>query len=350
MTGTVERHGRRILITRLSAIGDCIQTMPLVGELRRRFPDAYLAWIVQGAAASLLEDYPGLDRVIVVKRDWLKSWSAIRQLRLELRAERFDTCVDPQGLTKSAVLGWLSGAPQRIGFTAPQGRELSLVLNNVRVTPTAEHVVDRYLQLLQPLGCPAAPRACFELPVREHDTIDTLIQNTHLTGGFAVLNPGAGWDSKLWPAHRFGQLARHLGQQFDLPSVVAWAGAREHGWAVEIVNGGGGHAWLAPPTSLPELATLMHKARLCIAGDTGPLHLAAAVGTPCVGLFGPTRPEQSGAYGSANIHVQAFYQSGTSRQRRSAPNLAMRAIEVPVVLAACERVLSGKPQRSFHAA
>ncbi len=350
MAKTNGRDQRRFLITRLSAVGDCIHTMPLVGALRRRFPNAYIAWAVQRSASSLLEGYPGLDRTIVVPRDWLKSLRTIRQLRNELRAEQFNTCLDPQGLTKSALLGWLSGAPQRIGFTAPQGRELSLWLNNVRVAPTAEHVVDRYLQLLQPLGSSEQPAAHFELPRWESPTIDALIRNTHLTGGFAVLNPGAGWDSKTWPARRFGQLARELGERHNLPSVVAWAGEREKGWAVEIVERAGGNAWLAPSTSLQELATLLRKARLCVAGDTGPLHLAAAVGTPCVGLYGTTRPERSGAYGPEHLRVQAFYQSGTSRQRRRAPNLAMQAIDVSMVLAACEQLLSRAAGRSTHAA
>ena len=191
----------------------------------------------------------------------------------------------------------------------------------------------------------------FELPLWESPTIDTLIRNTHLTGGYAVLNPGAGWDSKTWPARRFGQLARQLGEHLNLPSVVAWAGEREKRWAVEIVERAGGNAWLAPSTSLVQLATLLRKARLCVAGDTGPLHLAAAVGTPCVGLHGTTRPERSGAYGLEHQHVQAFYQSGTSRQRRRAPNLAMQAIDVPMVLAACERLLSRPAGRSStHAA
>ncbi len=172
------------------------------------------------------------------------------------------------------MLGWLSGAPRRIGFSAPQGRELSLWLNNERVEPTAEHVVDRYLQLLYPLGARETLEAHFELPVRDQAVVDALIRDTHLSEGFAVLNPGAGWDSKLWPARRFGQLARCLGECHRLPSVVAWAGDREHAWAEEIVERAGGHAWLAPPTTLPELATLMHRAAsLC-----GRRHRPAASG------------------------------------------------------------------------
>jgi lipopolysaccharide heptosyltransferase I len=331
----------RILITRLSAIGDCIHTMPLVGALRRGFPRAHVAWITQAAPASLLEGYPGLDEVIVAPRGWLKSLRQLRRLRRELRSREFDIVLDPQSLTKSALLGWLSGAAQRIGFTAPQGRELSLWLNNERIDPRRDHVVERYLELLCPLMDMAELRPRFELPVRQWATIERFLDQGVWTTGFVVINPGAGWDSKLWSPERFGQVARHLERTHRLPSVVVWAGRREREWAERIVAQAGGAARLAPETNLPELAALLRRARLCVACDTGTLHLAAAVGTACVGLYGCTRPSICGPYGSEHATVQAYYQDGTSRQRRNARNDAMRAINVSMVTRACDRVLAG---------
>jgi lipopolysaccharide heptosyltransferase I len=330
----------RILITRLSAIGDCIHTMPLVGALRRCFPQAQIAWVTQAAPASLLEGYPGLDEVIVVPRDWLKSVSQLWRLRRELRSREFDIALDPQSLTKSALLGWLSGAAQRIGFDAPQGRELSLWLNNRRIEPQRDHVVERYLELLRPLVGAVELVPQFELPVRRQAAIERFLEQGSWTKGFAVINPGAGWDSKLWLPERFGQVARYLQQAHRLPSVVVWAGTREREWAERIVAQAGGAARLAPETNLPELAALMRHARLCVACDTGPLHLAAAVGTTCVGLYGSTRPSVCGPYGPAHATVQAYYQDGTSRQRRSAGNDAMQAINVSMVIQACDRALS----------
>jgi heptosyltransferase-1 len=330
----------RIVITRLSAIGDCIHTMPLVGVLRRRFPKAYIAWITQAGPATLLDKYPGLDEVMIVRRDWLKSLREIRRIRQALRLRQFDVAIDPQSLTKSAVLGWLSGARLRIGFAPPQGRELSVWLNNCRLHPRTDHVVSRYLELLQPLVGQADPIVQFELRVREHARISEFLQAPRAMGPFAVLNPGAGWDSKLWLPERFGHVARHLGQTHQLTSVVVWAGDRERQWAEQIVATANGHARLAPSTNLPELAQLMQRARLCVAADTGPLHLAAAVGTPCVGLYGSTQPHVCGPYGERHASVQACLQSSTGRGWRDARNDAMQAIEVPMVIRACDQVLT----------
>jgi lipopolysaccharide heptosyltransferase I len=330
----------RILISRLSAIGDCIHTMPLVGALRRCFPQARIAWATQAAPAALLEGYPGLDEVIVVRRDGLKSLGQLRRLRRELRSREFDIALDPQSLTKSALIGWLSGAAQRIGFAAPQGRELSLWLNNRRIEPQRDHVVERYLELLRPLVGDVELEPRFELPVRRQAAIERFLDQCAWTAGFAVINPGAGWDSKLWLPERFGQVAGYLQHVHRLPSVVVWAGAREREWAERIVAQAGATARLAPETNLPELAALMRHARLCVACDTGPLHLAAAVGTTCVGLYGSTRPSVCGPYGPSHATVQAYYQDGTSRQRRSADNDAMQAINVSMVTQACDRALS----------
>jgi ADP-heptose:LPS heptosyltransferase len=184
----------------------------------------------------------------------------------------------------------------------------------------------------------------FELAVEQHETIERFVHEAGWERGFAVLNPGAGWDSKLWPPVRFAQVAQHLGARHRLPSVVVWAGDRERTWAEQIVVHSAGYARLAPPTSLPELASLFRRSRVCVAGDTGPLHLAAAVGTACVGLYGTTRPADSGPYGSQHESVQAYFHHGTARARRRATNDAMQAIEVAQVTAACDRILSRQPE------
>ena len=329
----------RILITRLSAIGDCIHTMPLVGVLRRRFPDAFIAWATQRVPATLLRDYPGLDEILVVPRDWMKSWTEVRRLRRQLRERQFDMAIDPQSLTKSAALGWLSGAELRVGFAAPQGRELSPWLNNRIVQPQCSHVVDRYLELLRPIVGSIQRTARFELSRRPQATISEFVRKLELRR-FAVINPGAGWDSKLWLPDRFGQVACHLGQVHRLRTVVVWAGDRERQAAEEIARHAKGFARLAPETDLPELADLLQQATLCVSGDTGPLHLAAAVGTACVGLYGSTQPEICGPYGKQHGTVQAYYQDGTSRQRRRAQNDAMQAIEAAHVMQRCDEVLA----------
>ena len=331
----------RILICRLSAIGDCILTMPLACALRRQFPDAFIAWAVQGASAPLIEEHPCVDLAIRISKQELRTPLGLWRLRQRLRTQKFDLALDPQGLTKSALVGWLSGAPRRIGFARPVGREISPWLQTELVPSRQPHVVDRYLELLAPLGIKAA-RAEFRFPMdaAARFQLAPFLDQPQLKHGFAVVNPGAGWDSKLWPAQRYAEVAQYLANRHRLPTVVVWAGHRERAWGEEIVSGANGHALLAPKTALLELGELLRSARLFVGSDTGPLHMAAAVGVSCVGIYGPTRPEECGPYGPGHKAVQAFYQSGSSRERRSAGNNAMRAVSVSDICAACDDVIS----------
>jgi lipopolysaccharide heptosyltransferase I len=337
----IDSSAPRILICRLSAIGDCILTMPLASALRRQFPGAFIAWAVQGASAPLIEEHPAVDLAIKISKQELRSPLGLWRLRQRLRSQRFDLSIDPQGLTKSALVSWLSGAPRRIGFARPVGREISPWLQTQLVQSRQPHVVDRYLELLEPLGT-KADKAEFRFPASPaaRGKLAPFLNQPLLQPGFAVVNPGAGWDSKLWPAERYAEVAEYLANRHRLSTVVVWAGDRERAWGEEIVGRGGGHAILAPKTSLLELGELLRHARLFVGSDTGPLHMAAAVEVSCVGIYGPTRPEECGPYGSGHRAVQAFYQSGSARQRRSAGNNAMRAVSVSDVYAACDEALS----------
>jgi ADP-heptose:LPS heptosyltransferase len=217
-------------------------------------------------------------------------------------------------------------------------------LNTQLVVPTVSHLVDAQLQLLTPLGV-VEPRVRFAVPRDEaaETAVNDALQKLHLGCPFATINVGAGWDSRLWPTQQYGRVAKHLGQRFRMPSLVVWAGNRERAWAEQVVAQSGGHAFLAPPTTLMELTAVMRRTRLFIGSDTGPMHLAAAVGIPCVVLFGTTRPEDSGPYGEQHKTLQTRFQSGTARQRRKAANDAMREIPVDSVCAACDSVLTQSP-------
>lgn len=341
----------RILICRLSAIGDCVLTMPMLCALRQRFPNGHIAWAVERAGGMLLEGHPCVDEVIVVPKGWLKSPRVVWQLRARLRKTRFDIALDPQSLTKSAVLAWLSGAKRRIGFCPPRGRELSLWLNRELVAAEHSHIVDAQLDLLKPLGI-ESPRVQFRLPIapQAEAQVDAVIQQMHLGCDFVAINPGAGWDSKLWPAERFGRVARALGERYELPSLVVWSGDRERAWAETIVARSGGRAVMSPPTSLPELAALLRRARMYLGSDTGPLHIAAAVDTPSVALFGPTLPQDCGPYGEQHVSVQKALPPEDRRLRRHGPNDAMCKIDTDSVIDACERLLRIGPYRQSRAA
>jgi lipopolysaccharide heptosyltransferase I len=330
----------RILLVRLSAVGDVIHGLPVLNAIRERFPQAFLGWVVEQRAAALLEGHPALDERILLPRGWLKSPRTVWQLRRRLHQLRFDLAIDVQGLTKSAVAAWLSGAGRRIGFGDDKGRELSRWLNNELVHTSAQHIIDCNLELLRPLGIDR-PTVRFEIPERTVDgqRAEQIVESAGLKGGFAVVNPGAGWPSKLWPPDRYAAVARHLAGRQALPSLVVWAGSQEEVWARQIVAESEGAARLAPATTLLELAAVTRRASLFVGSDTGPLHLAAAVGAPCVGLFGPMPAERNGPYGPQHEAVQQGVFQGTNRQRRTAPPTLMHAISVELVCEACDRVL-----------
>ena len=335
----------RILIVRLSAIGDVLHGLPVLCALRDALPHAHLAWVVEGRTAELLAGHLALDELIVVPRRWLKSPRAVFDLWRRLHG-RFDVSIDVQGLTKSAVAARLSGARVRIGFAAPAGRELSPWLNNRLVAAQATHVVDRNLELLAALGIRPG-RVRFDLAERTEDaTLAERIIAEQCDGlAPAIINPGAGWPSKLWSPDRFAAVARHLGNALGLPTLVVWAGATERAWADQIMAASAGWARLAPATSLPELAAVARRGRLFLSADTGPLHLAAAVGTPCIGLFGPMPAERNGPYGPGQISIQTVCLTGSSRSRRTANNDAMLAISVEQVTAACDEILGRQADR-----
>jgi ADP-heptose:LPS heptosyltransferase len=182
----------------------------------------------------------------------------------------------------------------------------------------------------------------FDLRERAVDaeSISRYLQKSGLAGQrFAVLNPGAGWPSKIWPAERYGALARHLHDAHGVASVAAWGIEKELPMAETIVAMSGGHAQLAPPTTMMQLASLCRRAALFIGSDTGPMHLAVAVGTPTISMHGPSRADWCGAYGRDNIRLQIRYEDGSSIERRRADDSAMRAITVDMVAHACGHLL-----------
>ncbi len=223
----------RILIVRLSAIGDVIQTMPIACALRERFPGAFLAWVVQRRGAELLEGHEALDELIALPQGWLKSPRAVWQLRRRLRAMNFDIVVEAQGLTKAAIVAWLSGSRRRIGFGGCWGRELSPWLNTETVDTGDLHAVDRNLGLLRPLGI-ESPGVRFCIPEHRADRLATeqIIRKACVGERFAIINAGAGWPSKQWPAERFAAVARHLGGHRRLPTLILGGSESERRMAV----------------------------------------------------------------------------------------------------------------------
>lgn len=342
---------RNILLTRLSAIGDCILTLPLAVDVKRLWPNSRLTWVVDCAAESLLRDHAAIDNVIRIEKRWIKNPANWRSLREKLHSESFDLVLDPQGLTKSAALGWLSGARQRVGMDYSHGREVAPLIANTRVHRCTRHMVDTYRELLSPWTTVTEGAGQFEYPCYEaaaqsaSDILSCVGINTVIGERFAALNPGAGWDTKLWPVQRFAQLARELKQTQGLKSLIFWAGDSERLMAEVIEENSRGSAIAAPQTDLRELSELIRKAAVLVTGDTSALHIASAVNTPCVALHGVTWADETGPYGNSHIAIQSPVTPKSNKTNRRGTNTAMQAIEVDDVLRGCTDLLSRNSMR-----
>jgi ADP-heptose:LPS heptosyltransferase len=323
-------------------MGDVIHGVPVLCALRSALPDAFIGWVIEGQAGDIVEGHPDLDEAIRVPRHWLASPREIWRLRRRLRELRFDTAIDLQCLTKSAVAARLSGAKRRIGKSGPGGRELSPWLHNDFIEPTGVHVVDQYVSMLWAVGIERAD-VRFHLSERSADArmAGNFLRASRLRQRqYAILNPGAGWPSKIWPAERYGAVAQHLARVHSIPSVAVWGASDELRLAKTIVATSNGHANLAPNTSMTELGALCRRAALFVGSDTGPMHLAVAVGTPTISMHGTSRAEWCGAYGEENIRLQVRYQDGSALERRQADNSAMCAITVEMACNACDRLMA----------
>jgi heptosyltransferase I len=255
----------------------------------------------------------------------------LAHVRARLRRARFDVAIDLQGLLKSGLLTAATRAPVRIGFAAPRCREpINALFTNRRVEPpaTARHVVEQYAALLEPLGLHIdvptfyiPPRAGAETAMDEFFAAWGLKPRDRVV----ALNPGAGRADKRWPLPNFRTLAERLSAEVSARILVVW-GPDELPTARAIQSGLAPRALLAPPTDLDELAALFRRCSLVVAADTGPLHLAAALGTPTIGLFGPTRAERNGPYGEKARAIQS-------------PDGTMAGISSDVAFRAAVRVL-----------
>ena len=333
---------RNVLITRLSAVGDCLATLPLAVDVKRLWPDCRLTWIVDCGASSLLERHKSVDEVIRIGKKWLKQPARWSELRKKLRAGNYDLVLDPQGLTKSAMLGWFSGAKVRVGFDRSHAREIAPWLSTVKVRRTLRHMVDTYRELLEPWRPTETGSGIFQMPqyMLESQQVARELDSLKLDGQWVCMNVGAGWPTKLWPPSRFAEVGQALYRSRGLKSLVVWSGDSERIAAEQVVHGLGAAGVLAPATTLPELAEWLRRAALVISSDTGPAHLAVAVGTPSVVMFGPTWGDECGPYGRQHRVVQSIVMPTSGAAKRRGPAVAMNAIHVEEVIDACMDVLA----------
>ena len=310
---------RRILIVKLGAVGDCLHTLIAVRELRRRFPEVRIGWVVETKSREVVAGHPAIDHLHVWDRkrtvaEWKKGnyragWQILSAVWQEIRAVGYDTAIDFQNLFKSGLFACRSGAPRRIGFR--RCREANFLFTNLRVRPRPEqpHMVRRYLSLLEPLGVTVTddpPAEPIVVPVDKKKAVDEFFA-VRVSAGKTVVafNPAASLPRKLWPIERFAEVADRLAETFDVLPLLIWGPGEEP--LVEAMRGRmKREALVAPPTGIQELAHLLGKCALYVGNDSGPMHLAAAMGAAVVGLFGPTDPRRVAPWTKRSLAVEPF--------------------------------------------
>lgn len=302
-----------ILIVRLGALGDIVHAIPAAAAIRRALPGARIDWLVDAKHAALLDLVPVVDRVLPLSGRTAGAWvDAVRRMR----AVQYDVTLDLQGLLKSAVLARASGAGRVIGFSIFHLREKTarpFYSETDRTDAPAEHVVYKNLRLLRTIGIDTNEVVFpfLRTPSAAYDAVRAATGERP----YALINPGAAWPNKRWPAERFGHVAAFLREVRGLAPIVLW-GPGEQTLAGEVVAASAGSALPAPATTIADLLELSRGAALLVSGDTGPLHLAAAVGAPVVALFGPTDPARNGPWSDDDVVVSRYGGCGCHYQRR----------------------------------
>jgi lipopolysaccharide heptosyltransferase I len=299
----IERPPERILIIKPSAIGDIVHALPVLNLIRRRWPAAHITWLVTPACAAIVDGHPQIDEIMTFDRKgmstaWRSPIAALKLLVLhgDIRSRKFDLVIDLQGLFRSAWFAGQTKCPLRIGFA--NAREFGWMFYTHRVEASWEdHAVERYLCVAEALGLDTS-LVEFHFAVNDHDRSE-LTSMMPDSEPYAVLLPGANWDSKRWPAERFTALVQPIRDRFGLRSVVA-GGPGDCELAAKIT-----HAHdLTGKTNIRQLVALLQRAKLVIAGDTGPMHIAAALGKPLVTMYGPTDPVMTGPFGRLDTVVR----------------------------------------------
>ena len=338
----------RFLLVRLGAFGDIVHAIPVAAALSRAFPSARIDWLVSAKHRELLDLVPIINRLVVIKDrgetgGGIPLVAAIR----ELRRSRYDVAFDLQGLLKSAALARLSGARRVVGFSSGYLREpLARLLYTDVYDPGGggmydprerSHVVQMNLGLLTTIGVAvAAP----EFPIERVDTEIARAMRERAGNRYALVNPGAAWPNKRWPAARYGAVARAIAERHGLKTIVSW-GPGEEPLAQEVVRESSGAALLSPRTSIVDLLALIRGATLMISGDTGPTHVAAAVGTPIVGIYGPTRPSRNGPWAPEDITISRDAVCQCHHLRRcTRERMCLLDVEAAEVVDAVERRLA----------
>ena len=307
----------RILIVRLGSMGDVIHALPAAAMLRAAFPHATIGWLIEERWAELLctlatprsgarsRQRPLIDTIHSVNlKRWRASllshltWERIGAGLSDLRGARYDAAIDLQGAIRSSLLARWSGAPLVYGGFQPRENLASMWYTSKIITRGA-HVIEQYAELAEAMagGPRSIPRAVFPCDPVAEEIVDKRLRQLGFPE-FAILNPGTGWKAKQWPAERYGEVAKALAQQ-GLRSIINFGPGEES--LARAAESASDHSAVALTLSISELLALTRRAGLFVGGDTGPMHLAAALAVPVVAIFGPTDPARNGPFGTRSV-------------------------------------------------
>ena len=313
---------QKILIVKLSALGDIIHTLPIVKGIKENWPNSVIGWLVGRNHRTVLEGHPFLDKIFIFERerwgglDFFNRQQEIWQLVREIRRQRYDVVLDFQGLLRSACFTLLSGAKRRIGFS--DSREMAFLAYTEMVQPTSPHMhaVEKNILLAERMAGPILSRD-FTLPVssRDRERAESWMGNSP----YVLLVPGARWATKRWPPGHFARLVDRVHQHRRGAISVALVGSSADKFVAEQImaqaSSPGKIINLVGKTSLKELAALMEKASVVVTNDSGPMHIASAMNTRVVALFGSTDPRKTGPYGTKHIVLKTRLECSPCRKR-----------------------------------
>ena len=382
-TDLTRRDFRKILLIKLSAVGDVVHTIPLLNKLRRRYPTAQLDWLVTPAIAELLRHHPAITNIIEFEREaWSTPWrlapfTSYARLAAKLRAAAYDLVVDMHGQFRTAALTLATGAPARIGFDRPRprvwdasprkfpeqarkhawqgAREGSWMAYTHHIpVPTLDlHAVDRYLNVGPILGLDGEP-ADFSCPIPQSalSRVEALLaEHGADRRDIVIMAPGTIWETKHWSSDKFAKVAGHFLSKGL--AVVLIGSQRERVVCEDVAALAPGVIDLAGMTSLSELAALIRRAAICITNDSGPMHLAVALDRPVISIFGPTDPVWIGPYRRADAVLYADLECSPCYLRKLKDcrhdHACMRGVSAPAVIERAECILSESQQQLAHA-
>ncbi len=374
---------RKILLIKLSAVGDVLHTIPVLNKLRRRYPTAQLDWLVTPGIAELLGHHPAINNIVEFEREaWSTPWRlapfvSYARLASKLRRSGYDVVIDMHGQLRTAALTLATGAPARIGFDRPRAsvwdasprkfpeqarkhawqgaREGSWIVYTHHIpVPTLDlHAVDRYLNVGPILGLDEEP-ADFSFPIPQSAVsgVDSLLRRHGVHHvDLVIMAPGTIWETKHWGSDKFAKVAGHFMSKGY--AVILTGSQRERVVCEEVAALAPGVVDLAGMTTLSELAALTRRSAICITNDSGPMHLAVALDRPVISIFGPTDPSWIGPYRRANAVLQADLECSPCYLRRLKhcrhDHACMRGVSPLTVIEHAESVLAARVPRLANA-